>query len=66
MVQVSQFYRRYVGAASGATLGLFVLLLTQPVMAQSKELSDLAKARDANGNGVIEKSEAGGPIAANF
>ena len=66
MVQVSQFYRRYVGAASGATLGLFVLLLAQPVMAQSKELSDLAKARDANGNGVIEKSEAGGPIAANF
>jgi RND family efflux transporter MFP subunit len=66
VVQVSQFYRRYVGAASVATLGLFVLLLTQPVMAQSKELSDLAKARDANGNGVIEKSEAGGPIAANF
>jgi len=66
VVQVSQFYRRYVGAASGATLGLFVLLLTQPVMAQSKQLSDLAKARDANGNGVIEKSEAGGPIAANF
>ena len=66
MVQVSQFYRRYFGAASGATLGLFVLLLTQPVMAQSKQLSDLAKARDANGNGVIEKSEAGGPIAANF
>jgi RND family efflux transporter MFP subunit len=48
-------------------VGLSVLLLlTTPAAAQSKELSDLAKARDTNGNGVIEKSEAGGPIAANF
>jgi len=30
------------------------------------ELSDRSKAADANGNGVIDRSEAGGPLLANF
>ncbi len=34
--------------------------------AQSKELSERAKALDANGNGTIERDEARGPLAANF
>lgn len=34
--------------------------------AQSKELSERAKALDANGNGSIERDEARGPLAANF
>ena len=39
-----------------------------PALAQSggKELSDRAKARDANNNGVIDRDEAGGPLAASF
>jgi RND family efflux transporter MFP subunit len=39
-----------------------------PALAQSggKELSDRAKARDANKNGVIDRDEAGGPLAASF
>jgi len=32
----------------------------------STELSDRAKALDSNGNGVIDRSEAGGPLASNF
>ncbi len=58
---------------NGLVQAVFVLsVLTAPVafptLAQSggKELSDRAKARDANNNGVIDRDEAGGPLAANF
>lgn len=37
-----------------------------PAAAQDKALSERARARDANGNGVIDRSEAGGPLAGNF
>ena len=51
-----------------ATLFGCLVLVTAAGMAhaQSKELSDRAKALDANGNGTIEKDEARGPLAANF
>ncbi|MBT5571011.1 MAG: efflux RND transporter periplasmic adaptor subunit [Alphaproteobacteria bacterium] len=65
MLEVNPF--QYCRAGIKLSAGLSILLLfATPATAQSKELSDLAKARDANGNGVIEKPEAGGPIAANF
>ena len=34
--------------------------------AQGTELSERAKARDANGNGFIDRDEAGGPLKSNF
>ena len=51
-----------------ATLFGCLVLATAAGMAhaQSKELSERAKALDANGNGTIEKDEARGPLAANF
>ncbi len=65
MLTVTQFPYLRASTKLSASLTIMVLLAS-PAAAQSKELSDLAKARDANGNGVIEKSEAGGPLAANF
>jgi len=65
VLTVTQFPYLRASTKLSASLTIMVLLAS-PAAAQSKELSDLAKARDANGNGVIEKSEAGGPLAANF
>lgn len=54
-------------AALCATLGVFALSgVVPPAAAQSTELSDRAKALDANGNGTLEKDETRGPVAANF
>jgi len=53
-------------ALSGSVLAVLLVAPFSPVQAQSKELSGIAKDRDANGNGVLERSEAGGPVAANF
>ncbi|MEP4379077.1 MAG: efflux RND transporter periplasmic adaptor subunit [Alphaproteobacteria bacterium] len=51
----------------GAALTMaFLLTFAVPALAQSTELSDRAKALDANSNGVLEKSEARGPVQANF
>ncbi len=44
---------------------LFVVTVSS-AQAQDKALSDRAKAADKNNNGLIERSEAGGPLAANF
>ncbi len=38
----------------------------KPAVAQPPPLGGRAKERDTNGNGVIDRSEAGGPLAANF
>ena len=51
---------------SCATLTLLLAGNINVASAQSKELSGIAKERDANSNGVLERSEAGGPVAANF
>jgi RND family efflux transporter MFP subunit len=50
------------------TVGIAVigLSLTAPVYAQGTELSDRGKAADKNKNGVIDRSEAGGPLKSNF
>ena len=45
---------------------ILLLAATGLAAAQGTALSDRARERDANGNGVIDRSEAGGPIAANF
>ena len=50
------------GAAAGIVSGGFAL----PANAQDKALSERAKAADANGNGVIDRDEARGPLAGNF
>ncbi len=50
-------------AAFGCAL---VALVASPAVGQSTELSDRAKALDANGNGTLEREEARGPVAANF
>jgi RND family efflux transporter MFP subunit len=55
---------RTAGALTGAAL--LALTFVSPVSAQSTELSDRAKALDANGNGTLERDEARGPVAANF
>ena len=44
----------------------FSLPVSEPALAQSKELSDRGKAADKNKNGVIDRDEAGGPLKANF
>jgi RND family efflux transporter MFP subunit len=51
---------------SCALISLVALGSMSVASAQSKELSGIAKERDANGNGVLERDEAGGPVAANF
>ncbi|MBO6782057.1 MAG: efflux RND transporter periplasmic adaptor subunit [Alphaproteobacteria bacterium] len=45
---------------------VLLALAASPAQGQSTELSDRAKALDANGNGTLEKDEARGPVAANF
>ena len=45
---------------------IFCLCLSSRAMSESPPLSDRGKAADANKNGLIERSEAGGPLAANF
>lgn len=47
-------------------VALFSVPLAPSVFAQRTELSDRAKSRDANKNGVIDRDEAGGPLKANF
>ncbi len=59
------------GRTTGSSLAVFcamILLLaaTGFAAAQDTALSSRAKERDTNGNGVIDRSEAGGPLAANF
>jgi RND family efflux transporter MFP subunit len=54
--------RRCAVVAAAALLALVAL----PATAQDTALSPQAKAADANGNGVIERDEARGPVAANF
>ena len=51
-----------------AALCAVILLLaaTGIAAAQDATLSSRAKERDTNGNGVIDRNEAGGPLAANF
>jgi RND family efflux transporter MFP subunit len=50
-----------------ATAAALVVLLGAPVsQAQSPALSDRAKGLDANGNGLVDRDEARGPLAANF
>ncbi len=58
--------RGIVLAAAGAAL--LCAALGGPAAAQDNPppLSGRAKAADANGNGVIDRDEAGGPLAANF
>lgn len=51
---------------SGAAILVAGLLAAAPTLAQSTELSDRARALDANSNGVLEKSETRGPLQANF
>jgi RND family efflux transporter MFP subunit len=47
--------------------GTSILVMTpKPVNAQGKELSEQGKAADTNKDGVIQESEARGPLAANF
>jgi RND family efflux transporter MFP subunit len=48
-----------------AILG-FILCLAPVAWAQDTALSERAKGRDANNNGVIDRDEAGGPLADNF
>jgi len=43
-----------------------LVLCASTSLAQDRALSDRAKAADKNNNGLIERSEAGGPLAANF
>ncbi len=61
-------WRTAVLISAGAMLALAVPAI--PVSAQDgaspPPLSDRAKAADANDNGVIDRGEAGGPLAANF
>lgn len=66
MLRVSLMRNSYFLALTGALLAVIMALEISPTQAQSKELSGIAKDRDANGNGVLERSEAGGPVAANF
>ena len=63
-VDLNQNFKRTV--FSCAALSLLFLTGAPSAFAQSTELSGIAKERDANGNGVLERSEAGGPVAANF
>ncbi len=49
-----------------AVLAALGLALSSPATAQDTALSDRAKGLDGNGNGVIDRNEAGGPLAANF
>lgn len=63
-VDLTQSFKRTVVPC--AVLSLLLLAGTPSGFAQSTELSGIAKERDANGNGVLERSEAGGPVAANF
>ena len=58
--------RGFVLAAAGAAM--LCAALGGPVSAQDRPppLSPRAQAADANGNGVIDRDEAGGPLAANF
>jgi RND family efflux transporter MFP subunit len=65
VLELNQF-RNFRSSIKLSTSLSFLLLFATPAAAEPKELSELAKARDTNGNGVIEKSEAGGPISANF
>ena len=47
--------------------GTSILVMTpKPVNAQGKELSERGKASDTNKDGLIQESEARGPLAANF
>jgi len=46
--------------------GFVSLSQTSPALAQGKELSERGKALDANNDGLIQESEARGPLAANF
>ena len=47
--------------------GTSMLVMTpKPVIAQGKELSGRGKAADSNKDGLIQESEARGPLAANF
>lgn len=66
MLRVSLMKNSQFLALSGAVLAVILAVQIAPAQAQSKELSGIAKERDANGNGVLERSEAGGPVAANF
>ena len=54
---------RFCGAAGAA---LIILMASTAVNAQSKALSDRAKGLDANKNGLVDRDEARGPLAANF
>ena len=45
---------------------LVALTITFDVAGQTPPLSDRGKAADKNNNGLIERNEAGGPLAANF
>lgn len=56
---------QYAALASAAIL-VVGLLAAVPALAQSAELSERAKALDVNSNGVLEKSEARGPVQASF
>lgn len=46
--------------------GLLTIVLISTAAGQDTDLSPRAKARDANNNNLIERSEAGGPLAENF
>jgi len=35
-------------------------------LVEARELSDMAKARDANGDGMLQRDEAGGRVLSNF
>ena len=43
-----------------------LVMTPKPVNAQGKELSERGKAADSNKDGLIQESEARGPLAANF
>ncbi len=49
-----------------STVGILALAMSGAALAQDTALSDRAKARDANGNGFIDRNEAGGPLQSNF
>ena len=52
--------------AAVAVAGLMIGLPVSAGAQEKRPLSAIAQNRDANKNGVIERSEAGGPLAANF
>lgn len=48
------------------TVSLAIPSVSPQLFAQDKALSDRARANDRNGNGVIDRDEAGGPLKDNF